>query len=128
VVDAPFPWKPNASLARLKIGYVRREFEEPPGIALPDERRSWPAWRPVWQAALDALRSAGAALEPIDLPSFPAEALQLIQEAEGAAAFDDETRSRRIDLVGGGTPARACARRDSSPPSNTCARSGREGC
>jgi Asp-tRNA(Asn)/Glu-tRNA(Gln) amidotransferase A subunit family amidase len=105
VADAPFLWKANESLAGLKIGYVRREFEEPPGIASADERRSWPAWRPVWQAALDAFRSAGAVLEPIDLPSFPAEALQVIQEAEGAAAFDDETRTRRIDLVGGGTPA-----------------------
>jgi Asp-tRNA(Asn)/Glu-tRNA(Gln) amidotransferase A subunit family amidase len=105
VVDAPFVWKASPSLAGLRLGYVRVEFEQPPGIATADERRSWPAWRPVWQTALDALRSAGAVLEPIDLPSFPAEALQLIQEAESAAAFDDETRTRRIDLVGGGTPA-----------------------
>ena len=106
VVDAPFAWEATSSLRRLRLGYLSGEFEQPPAIASAEERGSWPAWRPVWQTALDALRSAGAVLAPIDLPSFPAEALQLIQDAESAAAFDDETRDRRIDLIdGGGTPA-----------------------
>ena len=105
VVDAPFVWSPIASLKGLRLGYVRTEFDQPPGIASAEERRSWPAWRPVWNTALEAFRTAGAALEPIDLPSFPAEALQVIQDAESAAAFDDETRNRRIDLVDAGSTA-----------------------
>lgn len=106
VVDAPFGWTPNASLSGLRLAYVRTEFDEPPSIASAEERRSWPAWRRVWMTALDALRSAGAVLEPIELPRFPADTLLLIQEVESSAAFDDLTRSRGIDQVNSsGTPA-----------------------
>ena len=30
VVDAPFAWNPDLPLAKLKIGYIKSEFEPPP--------------------------------------------------------------------------------------------------
>jgi Asp-tRNA(Asn)/Glu-tRNA(Gln) amidotransferase A subunit family amidase len=105
VVDAPFAWAPSTSLEGLRIAYVRTEFESPPAIASADERKAWPAWRPLWLAALDSIAAAGARPVPIDLPTFPADALQLIQEVEAAAAFDDLTRSGDVDLIGPGAAA-----------------------
>ena len=49
--------------------------------------------------ALDVLRAAGAKLEPIDLPDFPANAINFILSAEAAAAFDDLTRSKGVDQL-----------------------------
>ena len=47
--------------------------------------------------ALDVLRGAGAKLEPMTLPEFPANAIGFILSAEAAAAFDDLTRSKGVD-------------------------------
>src|SRR6185295_16640385 len=49
--------------------------------------------------ALDVLRGAGGKLEPMTLPEFPANAIGFILSAEAAAAFDDLTRSKGIDLL-----------------------------
>ncbi|MBW8868579.1 MAG: hypothetical protein JF610_14860 [Acidobacteria bacterium] len=51
------------------------------------------------KASLDVLRSAGAKLEPMSLPEFPANALGFILSAEAATAFDDLTRSKGIDQL-----------------------------
>ena len=90
VVDAPFRWVPHPDLARLRIGYVARELDAPPGDD-PGGRRA------VLAAALDVLRDAGATLVPVELPDFPADALRIILECESAAAFDDLTRSGAVD-------------------------------
>lgn len=93
VVDAPFVWEPRFDPARLRVGYVAEEFERPPPGALLRGAREAEARLEVQRAALDDLRGAGLALEPVALPDFPAEALRLILHAEAAAAFDDLTRS-----------------------------------
>lgn len=90
VVDAPFRWDPDPDLTRLRIGYLAREFDAPPGDA-GGERRA------ALAAALDVLRGAGATLVPSELPDFPADALRVILESESAAAFDDLTRSGGVD-------------------------------
>ena len=79
VVDAPFTWRPDTPMPKLRIGYVAREFEG----SLND--------------ALGVLRGTGARVEPIELPDFPTGALDLILSVEAAAAFDDLTRSKGID-------------------------------
>jgi Asp-tRNA(Asn)/Glu-tRNA(Gln) amidotransferase A subunit family amidase len=109
VVDAPFAWAPDVPLASLKIGYVESEFMATGGGfgggggrggASPEEaRRRAEARNALLKTALDALRSAGATLEPMELPEFPANALGFILSAEAAAAFDDLTRSREVDLL-----------------------------
>ena len=91
VVDAPFSWRPSVPLSTLRIGYVAREF----GGSLADTGGN----SRILIDALDVLRARGAKLEPIDLPDFPVDAMDFILQAEAAAAFDDLTRSKGIDLL-----------------------------
>jgi Asp-tRNA(Asn)/Glu-tRNA(Gln) amidotransferase A subunit family amidase len=114
VVDAPFAWQPDVPLSTLRIGFVAKEFElQPPGAGGagrgggggrggvdPDTaRRRAEARHVLMNDALDVMRGAGARLEPIALPEFPANAINFILSAEAAAAFDDLTRSKEIDQL-----------------------------
>jgi Asp-tRNA(Asn)/Glu-tRNA(Gln) amidotransferase A subunit family amidase len=63
------------------------------------QRKTFEQRRAVYAETLDAFRKAGAKLEPIELPDFPAQAIRFILNTEGAAAFDDLTRSRGTDLL-----------------------------
>jgi Asp-tRNA(Asn)/Glu-tRNA(Gln) amidotransferase A subunit family amidase len=99
VIDAPFDWSPDGQLADLRIGYIQREFEEPPANASEESRQRWEGQQPVLAAALESLRGAGAILDPIEMPDFPTNAISFILTAEAAAAFDDLTRSRGIDRL-----------------------------
>ncbi len=99
VVDAPFQWNPDAPLASLRIGYVQAEFESVPDNLPAEQRKGREARNRVLGEALDALRGAGAKLEPMALPEFPVNALGFILSAEAAAAFDDLTRSKGINLL-----------------------------
>jgi Asp-tRNA(Asn)/Glu-tRNA(Gln) amidotransferase A subunit family amidase len=108
VVDAPFAWRPDVPLSSLKIGYVESEFNATGGgfggggrgAANPqDARRRAEERNTLLKDALDVLRHAGAKLEPMTLPEFPANALGFILSAEAAAAFDDLTRSKEVDLL-----------------------------
>jgi Asp-tRNA(Asn)/Glu-tRNA(Gln) amidotransferase A subunit family amidase len=87
VVDAPFPYRPDRDVARLRVGYLRDDFaEDHPGAAL--ER-----------AALDVLRGRGIELVPVSLPGpdpFPA---AFVLSVEAAAAFQELTLSGRDDLL-----------------------------
>jgi Asp-tRNA(Asn)/Glu-tRNA(Gln) amidotransferase A subunit family amidase len=99
VGDAAFNWSPDRPLEQMRIGYVKAEFERGPGQggnqSAGDERRK------MYQEALDALRQAGAKLEPIELPQFSAQSLRIILNAEAATAFDDITRDGRVNQLSG---------------------------
>jgi Asp-tRNA(Asn)/Glu-tRNA(Gln) amidotransferase A subunit family amidase len=99
VGDAAFNWSPDRPLEQMRIGYVKAEFERGPGQggnqSAGDERRK------IYQEALDALRQAGAKLEPIELPQFSAQSLRIILNAEAATAFDDITRDGRVNQLSG---------------------------
>jgi Asp-tRNA(Asn)/Glu-tRNA(Gln) amidotransferase A subunit family amidase len=99
VVDAPFKWKPDVPLGGLKVGYVKREFEDVPETLNEENRRERAEQNKILSEALDALRKAGVALEPLELPAFPAQAVRFVLSAEAAAAFDDLTRSRGVDTL-----------------------------
>jgi Asp-tRNA(Asn)/Glu-tRNA(Gln) amidotransferase A subunit family amidase len=59
----------------------------------------------MYDTALDALRKAGAKLEPVELPtSVQAGSLGVILTAEAAAAFDDITRDGRVAQLSGQAP------------------------
>ena len=90
VGSVPFGWDPAVPLARLRIGYLKAEFERG------DEAR-----KKIYAEALDALRGAGAKLEPIELPQFSTQSLRIILNAEAAAAFDDITRDGRVNQLSG---------------------------
>jgi Asp-tRNA(Asn)/Glu-tRNA(Gln) amidotransferase A subunit family amidase len=108
VVDAPFAWRPDVPLSSLRIGYVESEFNATGGgfggggrgTANPqDARRRAEERNALLKDALDVLRHAGAKLQPMSLPEFPANALGFILSAEAAAAFDDLTRSKEVNLL-----------------------------
>jgi len=93
VGDVPFKWTADEGLSKLRIGYLKTEFE-----AGNDERKK------LYAEALTALRSAGARLEPIELPKFSTGSLRIILVAEAAAAFDDITRNNAINQLSGQSP------------------------
>ena len=108
VVDAPFNWNPDVPLSKLRIGYVKAEFEPRPadgrgegsgrggrGGLSPEERE---AQRKLLNDALDVYRGLGVALQPIDLTvARNAGTISFVLSTEAAAAFDDLTRSAGIN-------------------------------
>ncbi len=107
---APLRWDPAMPLSKLKIGYIKADFERRPGqgqnggrggggnaspnaAAIAEERAK------IYADALGALRKAGANLEEAALPDFDAQALLVILNAEASAAFDDLTRDGGVDKL-----------------------------
>ncbi len=91
VGNAPFNWTPDVPLSKMRIGYLKDEFE-----GGNNEKA-----KAIYKDALDALRSAGAKLEPLELPPFSTGALLIILAAEAATAFDDITRDGRVNQLSG---------------------------
>jgi Asp-tRNA(Asn)/Glu-tRNA(Gln) amidotransferase A subunit family amidase len=98
VTDAPFDFDPNVPLAKLRIGYLKAEFEPATGG---NNQQNADQRAKMYQEALDALRKAGANLQPIELPKFSTASLRIILVAEAAAAFDDITRDGRVNELSG---------------------------
>jgi len=122
VVDAPFAWNPDLPLAKLKIGYLKSEFEPAVegagrgagrgegggrgegrggrGGLSPEEARKRAEERlRLLNDALDVYRKAGATLTPMALPANATKysgAIGFVLSTEAAAAFDDLTRSAGI--------------------------------
>ena len=88
--DAATLLAPNAfryafdiNLKKLRVGYVKAAFDQ----TYPTKAND--------QATLDVLRQLGVELVPIELPAIAPGALRFVLTAEGAAAFDELTRSGR---------------------------------
>ena len=73
----------GTNLKKLRVGYVKAAFDQ----TYPTKAND--------QATLDVLRKLGVELVPIELPAIAPGALRFVLTAEGAAAFDDLTRSGR---------------------------------
>jgi Asp-tRNA(Asn)/Glu-tRNA(Gln) amidotransferase A subunit family amidase len=95
VPDVPFRWDGRRDVKNLRIGYVEREIS---GEDAEDHRQA-ALRRPLYEAALDVYRKAGARLVPIALPGLPASAIYAILNAEAGAMFDDLTRSGAINQL-----------------------------
>ncbi|MFQ5676268.1 MAG: amidase [bacterium] len=94
LVDLPFNWDAELDIKKLRIGYVKKLFEQ--------ERRgrgSSEEWQAFDNATIEELKALGIDLIPIELPDFPVRALTFILNTEAAAAFDELTRSNRDDLM-----------------------------
>jgi Asp-tRNA(Asn)/Glu-tRNA(Gln) amidotransferase A subunit family amidase len=91
VGEAPFNWIPDVPLSKMRIGYLKAEFD-----GIQNEKQ-----KALYNEALDVLKSAGAKLEPIELPKFSTGSLRIILVAEAAAAFDDITRDGRVNQLSG---------------------------
>ncbi len=96
ITDAPFEWNPDRPLGAMRIGFIQREFENASNVNNPTAAQSATASarQQMYRDALDVFRKAGAKLEPIAMPDFPAGAIGFVLSAEAAAAFDDLTRDR----------------------------------
>jgi len=131
--DAPFVWNPDIPLSRLRIAYVKNEFDPPPGsgrggrgaeppaaagagagappaaggtgrgragLTPEEQQRLREARLKVFNDVLDVYRKAGATLQAVDIPekiTNIASMIAFVLTTEGAAAFDDLTRSKDIN-------------------------------
>ncbi len=94
VTDIPLAWNAEAPLEKLRIGVLQAEFDRLNGEP-----------KDVYAKALDSLSKTKLHLERVDLPSFGAESLRLILNAEAATAFDDLTRSGGVAQLKGQAPS-----------------------
>ena len=126
VQNAFFQWDASYDWKKLRIGYLKNDFEEPwtptPEHLAEDatevEKKAYQerlAAEPMNRArheydrkfdlaALAVLQGMGATLIPVEIPKFPYDAMRSITTVEGAAAFDDLTLSGRDKLLTGQKP------------------------
>jgi Asp-tRNA(Asn)/Glu-tRNA(Gln) amidotransferase A subunit family amidase len=123
VHNVAFNWDANLDWRKLRVGYLKADFElqpppQPPPAkeekeltaeekkkrdedaanrALAMARREYD--NKFDQAALTKLRAMGVNLIPVEFPKYPYQAMRSILVAEAAAAFDDLTRSGRDKLL-----------------------------
>ncbi len=86
---APYKWDATLKPQSLKIGYIKSAFDA-------TERHPTKSFD---DAALEVMQRIGVSLIPVEIPDFQYGAMRIILTAEGAAAFDDLTRSGRDKLM-----------------------------
>lgn len=113
VQKAAFNWDAEFDWRKLRIGYLAKEFAAPvppkptadAGTFRPNDSKPAEIYaRRVYDhqfdvAALAAMKKLGVELVPVTLPDLPADAMVPLLTAEGAAAFDEMTRSGRDRLL-----------------------------
>lgn len=122
VHNAAFNWDANLDWRKLRVGYLKDDFElSPPSPEAPKEEKELSAEEKKKRdedaanramglarreydhkfdvAALAKLRAMGVNLIPVEFPKYPYQAMRSILLAEAAAAFDDLTRSGRDKLL-----------------------------
>jgi Asp-tRNA(Asn)/Glu-tRNA(Gln) amidotransferase A subunit family amidase len=122
VRDVAFNWDANLDWRKLRVGYLKGDFELPPSAPEPPKdqkeltaeeqkkreedaaNRAMAIARRDYdhkfdEAALAKLRAMGVNLIPVEFPKYPYQAMRSILLAEAAAAFDDLTRSGRDKLL-----------------------------
>jgi len=85
----PFHWEPRKPLKSLRVGLLKRDFDNMQG----DRKKTY-------DQALEDLKNAGVSMTPVEYQ----EDLTLISyllQAEGAAAFDDITRDGQVRTLRG---------------------------
>jgi Asp-tRNA(Asn)/Glu-tRNA(Gln) amidotransferase A subunit family amidase len=87
VYNYPFNYQPKVDLKKLKIGYLKKDFDKKYSFHKNDS------------LALKRLEELGATLIPIELPNFSVNDLRIILTTESAAAFDELTRSGKDGLL-----------------------------
>ncbi len=86
--DLPFSYEPKKTeLKKLRIGYLKSDFDSSTDGKIFND------------SVLAVLKNLGATLIPIELPSFPLSAIDIMLDAESAAAFDEVTRNGQDDMM-----------------------------
>lgn len=101
VHDVPYNWDATLNVRKLRVGYVKADFDREMPKDMPADRRAmFEAGKKFDDGALGVLRSKlGIELIAVELPKLPFQAMRPILEAEAAAAFDELTRSGRDKLL-----------------------------
>ena len=86
--DAPFNYSPTVNLKKLRIGYLKNDFDSEQG-----ERKE------MDEATLAKLQALGVELIPVELPKYPLGNISFLLSTEGATAFDELTRSGEEDWL-----------------------------
>ena len=103
VHDYAYNWNADLDIKTLRVGYLKTEFETEPTIA-PDTKpevkerilKNREINKGADLAAIDVIqKKLGITMKPVELPKFPFNAIRFVLLAEGAAAFDELTRSGR---------------------------------
>jgi Asp-tRNA(Asn)/Glu-tRNA(Gln) amidotransferase A subunit family amidase len=123
VKAAPFRWDASLDWRKLRVGYLKADFEpkpeeqsqaskEEPAVT-PEEqkkrndqekRRHAARTRAEYDgkfndAALAKIKQMGVNLIPVEMPKFPYQSMVTMLTAEAAAAFDELTRTGRDKLL-----------------------------
>lgn len=123
VKAAPFRWDASLDWRKLRVGYLKADFEPKPEEQ-PQASKEEPAATPEEQkkrddekkrrdaarvrseydrkfndAALAKLKQMGVNLIPVEMPKFPYQSMVTMLTAEAAAAFDELTRTGRDKLL-----------------------------
>jgi len=85
--DVPFNYQSEIDFSKLKIGYLKKDFDKPYDFHSQDS------------VTLSKLKELGAELIPLYLPELPINDMSIILSAEAGAAFDELTRSNRDTLL-----------------------------
>jgi Asp-tRNA(Asn)/Glu-tRNA(Gln) amidotransferase A subunit family amidase len=105
VRDLPFNWDAALDIRKLRIGYLRKDFEwQPKPEELkeekPEDRARREELQQLTRASLDVLQGKlGLRLIDVELPDLPYGPMLVTLSAEAAAAFDELTRSGRDRLL-----------------------------
>ena len=83
LVPNAFKFVFGTDVKKLRVGYLKKAFDQDYPTKAND------------LATLDVLRKLGVELVPLELPALAPATLRFVLTAEGAAAFDDLTRSGR---------------------------------
>jgi Asp-tRNA(Asn)/Glu-tRNA(Gln) amidotransferase A subunit family amidase len=86
--DAPFNYDARLNVKKLRIGFLKADFENQRG-----ERKTNDL------AALQRIRDLGMELIPVELPKYPLGNISFLLSTEGAAAFDELTLSGQDDWL-----------------------------
>jgi Asp-tRNA(Asn)/Glu-tRNA(Gln) amidotransferase A subunit family amidase len=86
--DAAFNYDSQLNLKKLRIGLLEKDFGKEKG-----ERKE------NNEAALKRIRELGIELIPVELPNYPVDSISFLLSTEGAAAFDDLTRTGCDDML-----------------------------
>jgi Asp-tRNA(Asn)/Glu-tRNA(Gln) amidotransferase A subunit family amidase len=88
--DVPFNWNAGYDVRKLKVGYLKDDFE----LERDDNK-----WKENDLKTIEAIRKLGVDLVEIKLPDHPISAASFILNVEAAAAFSELTLSGRDDLL-----------------------------
>jgi len=86
--DLPFNYDPKINLKKLRIGYLKGDFEKEKGERKEHDERT-----------LKKMRELGVDLIPIELPNYRLGNISFVLSTEGAAAFEELTRGGHDDLL-----------------------------